>query len=285
MRALLNDTIFQPLPNRLKPLGREGAGFIDLSEGSFRVYAEVSAKVASQALENCLQRLRRVLDVANFYHRSAPFSVGKHAFVQSATSSAPQRIIEVEAVNIGWLRPQRAATDIAAALQRSGLFERLPDQIISSLEQHSVAQAATDLRIRFGNLWTALETLVGRGDESIIDRMTRSIVPLIVHRRVNKIIKYLAICLHSFGLCDTISDSTGWFRRSNRKAILPEELVLVFTNAAGEGVMRGLLRLTSAHPLLCNRLFTGYQDLIDPRQVAKQLRESRQRTEWQLRRI
>lgn len=170
--------------------------------------------------------------------------------------------------------------------QRDGALARLPDRILTALEQHSLAHTSSDPKVRFVNLWVALETLIGHArGESVIDHMVSSVVPLIIHRRLHKVITYLAISLHEFGFCNSVPDTTGWFRHSNSYEVKREELLLALTGAAGARVHDELAALTATHPLLCNRLFTAHKAVATPASLAQALRASEKRTEWQLRRI
>lgn len=229
-----------------------------------------------------MQPVRHIIDVANFYHRSAPFAISPVAFLVSGET---QRIIPLQG-GLTPLQPQRGARERAVDLQRSGHLGRFPDRLHASLEQHSLAQTATDLKVRFLNLWVALETLVGRPKEgSIVDAVVRAVSPLVVHRRVNDALKYLAICLHQFGFCQSIPDSTGWFVRSDKTEVKRDELLLALTTPTADAVRKALAFTVRDHPLLCNRLFTVWQSLETPGRLRKQLTDARMQTEWQLRRV
>lgn len=281
--TLLHGTQFKQLPNRRKPLGKDGAKFLTQTENAWLAFTEVKAAGQTEALQVILQPLRLVLDVANFNHRSAPFRLLPSVFLEA---DGKQHLIEMDAQSNSGLKPQRDATDLAARMQREGVLARLPDRIVTVLEQHSVAHASTDPKVRFVNMWVALETLVGQDQESsIVDNLIRNIVPHVVHRRINKIIRYLAICLHEYGFCGSVLDTTGWFRNSTPQRVQGDELLLALTGAGGSAVHNGLAALTAGHPLLCNRLFTMHNLVKDPAVLYKDMKKSEQRTEWQLRRI
>lgn len=281
--TLIYGTKFKQLPNRRKPLGHIGTEFLEKVGESFLAVAEVEARSPTDALQSALGPLRLVLDVANFNHRSAPFRLAPFVYLESGGG---QRVVALDSGPYGGLEPQRDATDSAAGMQRDGVLARLPERIVTALEQHSVAHASSDPKVRFVNLWVALETLVGHErDASIIDHILRSVVPMIAHRRVHKIITYLAISMHEFGFCDTVADTTGWFRRSTRHQVRRDELLLALTGAAGAPVHDELAKLTAGQPLLCNRLYTVHRTVVSPAELARALSESKKRTEWQLRRI
>jgi hypothetical protein len=281
--TLLHGTGFSQLPNRRKPLGKVGKDFLDQTGGAWLACIEIEAAGRSEVLQATLRPLRLVLDVTNFNHRSAPFRLLPFVYMEVG---GRQHLIEVGVQSDGGLEPQRDATELAVRMQREGVLARLPERIVTALEQHSVAHTSTDPKVRFVNMWVALETLVGREQESgIVDNLIRSIVPHVIHRRVNKIIKYLAICLHEYGFCRSIPDDTGWFRKSTRRRVRSDELLLALAGAAGSDVHNRLAELTAGHPLLCNRLFTTHKSVSDPKALHRELKESAERTEWQLRRI
>jgi hypothetical protein len=185
------------------------------------------------------------------------------------------------------ISPQNQAIDNAIKYQKNNLLNKLPKRIITSLEQHSVAHSSTDGKQRFVNLWVALETLVGPNHKgSIIDHIVNSINPLIIHRRINNIIKYLAICLYRFGFCDKYPDTTGWFNRSKKGNIRRDELLLAMTDGADvPDVASKLCGITASHPLLVNRISRVYAQLSDSNKLISSLNNSSLRSEWQLRRI
>jgi hypothetical protein len=184
------------------------------------------------------------------------------------------------------MKPQRAATQRALDLGRSGQLGRFPDRLHASLEQHSLAQTASDLKVRFLNLWVAVETLVGRPRQgSIVEAVVRAIQPLVVHRLVNDALKYLAISLHQFGFCQAFADTTGWFTRSDKTEVRRDELLLALTTPSKESVREALAFAVKEHPLLLNRLYTVSQFLQTPVLLRRKLANARKQTEWQLRRI
>jgi hypothetical protein len=283
VETLINGTGFKPLPNKRKPLGKLGTEFIEKAGGGFLAVCDLEASGYAEAMQKALQPLRTVLDVANFNHRSAPFRIIPTAYLESEGN---QYVVALDSHPYGGLEPQRNATRSAARAQRDGALSRLPDRILTALEQHSLAHTSSDPKVRFVNLWVALETLIGHArGESVIDHMVSSVVPLIIHRRLHKVITYLAISLHEFGFCNSVPDTTGWFRNSNSYEVKREELLLALTGAAGARVHDELAALTATHPLLCNRLFTAHKAVATPASLAQALRASEKRTEWQLRRI
>lgn len=284
VEALLNSVGFNALPNRQKPLGEIGKTFLEKTARTFHGVCRVEAQSSMEAVQFTLNSLRLVLDAANFAHRSAVFKIAPFVYLES--NGAKQQIVNLEAGADAGIEPQHAATEHTVDLQRAGVLAKLPQRILTTLEQHSVAYASTDPKVRFVNLWVALETLVGHEPEGkIIDHVNRRVTPVIIHRRVNKIIKYAAICLHRFGFCDKVPDATGWFKKSSKLRVRADELLLALAGAAGTAVADELAKITVPHPLLCNRLYQIHKVVFDPVELGKELVASSQRSQWQLFRI
>lgn len=281
--ALLYKSTFKQLPKSRKPLGKTGADFLEQTKDAWLACIEVEATGRNEALQSAVRPLRQIFDVANFYQRSTPFSLLPLVYLAAGDD---QYVMRLDAEPYGGLQPQRNATRLAARMQRQGVLSKLPDQVATALEQHSVALASIDPKVRFVNMWVALETLVGQDhNSSIIDNIVRTILPQVVHRRINKIIKYLAMCLHEYGFCGVIPDNTGWFYNSTQARVQSDELLLALTGAGGSDVQDKLAEITANHPLLCNRLFAVYKVVRDSKTLLQRLQESEKRINWQLRRI
>lgn len=289
IEALVTSVGYQRMPGKEKPIGIIGKkyqkyikGFDD--DSSFQMIAKIEAQNAFEALQKTLEPLRRIIDVANFMHRSSEFKIQPFAFLKSDEF---EDVIDFDARTYLGISPQNDAVKNAIKYQKNDLLGKLPKRIITSLEQHSIAHSSTDGKQRFVNLWVALETLVGPNYKgSIIDNIVNSINPLIIHRRVNNIVKYLAISLYKFGFCDTVPDPTGWFNRSKKGNIRRDELLLAMTTGADvPDVATKLCAVTASHPLLCNRIFEVYSQLSDSGKLISGLNHSKLRSEWQLRRI
>jgi hypothetical protein len=245
------------------------------------IFSEVEADLLNDVVQKSLQPLRLILDVANFNHRGAPFYLLPWVYLEA---EGTQHLLNRNEES--GLQPQRQAIEKANELQVKGIIGKLPEGIVSALEQYSVAHSSTDLKTRFLNTWVALETLVGQEPGSnIADSIVRSILPHIIHRRVSKIVTYLSICLHEWGFCRTVADPTGHFSRSTKGRINPGELLLALCRDDLEEVRKALGSLINTHPLLLNHLFTVHKALIKPNELLRQLNQSAKRTEWQFRRI
>lgn len=289
MQVATTSVGYRRLTGKEKPVGAIERKYQENLKGVdddclFQMIASVKARNASEALHQTLEPLRRIIDIANFLHRSSEFKIKPFAYLKS---DGFEDVIDFDARTYLGIAPQNNAIENAIKYQKKELLDKLPKRIITSLEQHSVAHSSTDGKQRFVNLWVALETLVGpKNDGSIIDNIVNSINPLIIHRRVNNIIKYLAICLYRFGFCDKYPDTTGWFNRSRKGNIRRDELLLAMTEGADvPDVASKLCGITASHPLLMNRVFKVHSKLSDSGKLISSLNSSKLRSEWQLRRI
>lgn len=286
--ALVNSVGYRRMSNKEKPLGDSGKKLgenlklLD-RESTFQVIASTEAVKSTEAVRQILEPLRLIVDIANFTHRSGRFKIYPFVYLKTANF---EDVIDIDAGSYAGIEPQTDAVNLTVEYQKSGLLARLPKRIITSLEQHSIAHSSTDAKQRFVNLWVALETLVGHESGiSIIDNIVNQINPLIIHRRVNNIIKYLAISLHKFGFCRVYKDPTGWFKKSSRSGIWRDELLLAMTNGAAPNVADELVKIIDGHPLLRNRIFTVYKELSDFKALRVGLQSSEKRSKWQLQRI
>ena len=250
---------------------------------NYLAQANVTGSSPHRAVEAALGPLRRTLDVANFHCHESAFEIAPVVWLETDGRS---RAYSLSVETGGGLKPQHLAVERVKELRNEGVIGRLPDRLIASLEQHSIAYSTSDPKVRFTNLWAALETLTGKAvDETIVDRITRCVVPMIVHRRPSKVIKYLAICLQEFGLVGTYTDESRCFTRSKASFVRPDELLLALTGAMGDAAVYELLSFTSGHSLLCNRISREAETFHDPKLLSKQLADSERRTCWQLLRI
>lgn len=289
IEAMVASIGYRAMTNKERPIGESGTKLQENlklleKECSLQVIAYTDAHQSNEAVQKILEPLRRIIDIANFMHRTAQFKIYPFAHLET---DGFKDVVDFDASSYAGIEPQHDAIDEAIKYQKSGLLGKLPKRIITSLEQHSVAHNSTDSKQRFVNLWVALETLVGHeNDVNIIDNIINLVNPLIIHRRVNMVIKYLAINLNQFGFCNTISDPTGWFKNSKKGNIRRDELLLAMTNGADiPKVAETLSAITAAHPLLCNRIWRVFSELSDSKELLSSLKSSKLRSEWQLRRI
>jgi len=255
-----------------------------------RFVGKFQGKSASQAFENSLSLLKRVLGAANLYHHSTSFEIAPYAFVKSVerweeTSSQIFSFYKGTDLPLQY----QATEKLVKELQENSLIRR-SNQAMNSLELYSLAHASWDLRSRFIHLWVALEALIGPASEdSIIGNLLNRITPIVVHHHLHSVIRYLAICLHEFGFCGTVPNTTGGFTKSTADKIRTDELLLALTGSDGKykQIVNNLLAVVAKHPLLCNRIYTASEGGFKTPEAMKKefLDNCEELTNWQLRRI
>ena len=283
IRSLISKTEFKDLPKRSYPLGKKGTEFLYKTEDTIRCFKKVVASSPMDAITLALQPLRQIVDLAKFINNETPLKIHNYAFTQFERE---QKIIDLSKHSYIKM-PQRKDFRglLHDFLDRIGL-DNLPDRLLNALDQHTMSYNSIDLKVKFLNLWVALETFVGRSkSKSIIDKVTETICPIIVNRRIHKQIKYLAICLQNYGFCGEFPDITGHFVKSNEKAVRRDELFLALSGRNAQKVREDLCKIVLPHRLLLFRLYLLHQAISDPRELSKRLSISKTRTEWQIRRI
>ncbi|MCP4352077.1 MAG: hypothetical protein GY795_41975 [Desulfobacterales bacterium] len=305
-------TNFESLLPQNKPLGKIGTKFLKKTEDTERITpnSEIEANGPFNAILIATRELRANLDILNFYSNAFPIQIGDYAF---ASCGQNQKLISLREQHYhSKLKPKKgmARNLILQVLSDYTSSAPLPYQLQYALEQHTIAYSSADLKVMFINLWIALEILVGGSNRpsaiigkeksnrpSIISKITEYVTPCVVSYQLRDQIKYLSICLHDFGFNKFIPDKSKFFSHSlKRKKILPDELLIALAGKGGYNVQKELYEATRCHPLLLFRLYFFWEQLgfkkdkqgkqsSKPSYFVKQLEESYQRTEWQLRRI
>jgi hypothetical protein len=268
---------------------------------------DIPGKTVFQVFESSFGLLKRMLGVANLYQHSIAFEIAPYAFVENQDTKVQQLV----SVHSGTNFPpsHKIAKNLLKELQNSKVTGHGHgfDQAMNSLEQYSLAHSTWDLKARFVHLWVALEALTGFAEKegSIIGHLTTQITPIIVPHYLHSMVKYLAICLHEFGFCNSIENSTGGFTKSTKEQIRPDELLLALTRAHekdcgyGEDIVGKLVKVVSPkHPLLGNHIFTACCKIFTAKTCSKKgekqesekavkkiLSDYKDSTEWQVQRI
>lgn len=293
---------FTPLPKKWPPQERYKSvdekkfqKFRDhTSSCTARFKCEFQGKSASQAFEASLSLLKRVLGAMNLYRHSTSFEIAPYVFVKGVDrwKETSAQIFSFHKGTSQLSQPQAAEKLVTELQQKQGLMNnrsvQASNQIMNSLELYSLAHASWDLRARFIHLWVALEALIGPArEESIFDNLSNRIIPIVVPHHLHSVIRYLAICLHQFGFCGTVPNTTGGFAKSTSKIIRTDELLLVLAGSYGKykEIHDNLLKVVSKHPLLCNRIYTAGEDFKTSGSVKTFLENHKKSTERQLRRI
>mgnify|MGYP001001387558 FL=1 len=184
------------------------------------------------------------------------------------------------------LRPRSGAASKSLVTLGMVSQNRLENRVLSALELHSLAIASSEPRIRLINLWSALESLAGCCEaESVIGRVLSLVVPMLVWRRVDKVVRYTAIAVQQFGDSKQEWSYGSGFTRSHETFVHPWDMMLTLCRPKHHQDIEQLLAFCGQHPLLVFRVFRLWQQLHNPKVLRQTLSLSRERIEWQLWRI
>lgn len=184
------------------------------------------------------------------------------------------------------LHPRRDAVKLAERAA-AALVGRNEPAIRAALDLHNLALSMTDQRLRLVNLWSALECLasVVEGD-SIISRVERLVVPILTWRKIDKVVRYLAISIH-FWLRDNpaLDRESLPFGLGHNDSVAPEQILTLLTEPENSSGIKSLLNLVSGHPLLLYRIHRAWDVFHDPKSLRSNLNQSERRLGWHLWRI
>lgn len=283
-RSILEKSPFRALAKSQKPKGAIGDRFLNETEGEnqIRAITTIRARGAREATSIAAESIQKLVDFANFFHNSNAIKLSNRILAQKGRT---QVLLNLRHDTMFTLKPRRRAAHLPSEILTKLPLDLLPAQLTNALEQHTFAQNSNDLKVRFVNLWVALETLVGKGDGSIIDRVVKSISPILVNTRSKRILKHLAISLAYYGLFDHTPDCRPHFERSTPWDVRRDELLLILNGVFGPKAQKDLCKAVAPHKLLLFRVYLAHQTLSSPKSMLKSYQSSLKRCEWQLRRI
>ncbi len=246
--------------------------------GYYWAHLEVEASSRAGAAREAWSKIRRAVDLCNFYHNSSVVELGPRVVVVGKDNVR----VEVSVSAASTLKPRNKALNRSVNAIRK-VSDRLPDGLAAALEYISLAEAQTEPRVQMVSLWMAVEALVGPDNSSIIDRAIDTIVPFVVSRRLQKIATYLAISLHHWLPHDRMQ---ARYRISATDWMVPSErLIEVLARDKGDSDQCWLTREAYGNPLLTFHLAQLNALLRKPKDLAGEIAASQRRLRWQLRRI
>lgn len=300
IEKLLDEGEFDVLEGKETPSGGQAwTQFQKKTDSSHYASLEVTAADPQDAVHKGLVQLNRLVDLVNFYYSAAPIRIERKIY---ADHGREQFLDELDATSISGLRPQRNATERALDLYDTIDWEEVPRELVRTLEQRAAAYTATDVRVRFVNLWSAMETLTSpRPESSVHDRVVSAVMPLVTAHRPRKILRYAAILLHEMGVISKLKHESEYLVHSDKSSVDPAELLFILSRGApGESdndpadedrvsvdaiLKELLLPATEYHPVVCNRLFRLWKEFHEPANLRSKLETSAKRVSWQLERI
>jgi hypothetical protein len=286
VRAILrNNSDLRLLPSEDEPTGPIADDFFDTHKDAAFVCGEVESDGAAVAAKLAVRSVRMVVDTFNFFSNGLLLTTGDKVLLCAAGQS--WQSMDLTEQSLRRLRPRRDARQLTYRIFEVLPAAKLPGQILNALELHSLAHGSAAARVRLVNLWSAVECLLGsQADGSIIERVVALLAPIIVCRRVEKIVRYLAISIHryrtEYGL--NLPYASG-FANCDPHVVTSEDLLHTLSKPDGHPNLQSLATYADQHVLLRYQLFRAWEALSTPSELRRQLAASQRRVRWQLFRI
>lgn len=248
------------------------------------VSRSLSAGSPREAINESRRHLGRAVDLCNLYHNEAELQVLDEVFWQYANGGFRLRRQSEQAFRR--LYPRRLAVEDTHQSLDLISEDRMDPRLLSALELHSSALAVSERQLKLINLWSSLECLSGCCEgRSVTDRVLHLLVDLLVWRRIEKVVGYLAIGCKNLAERIDNDDFGGGFSRSNKHHVDRGELIRVLCAPKDSEPIVQLLKFAAADPLLCFRLWRTWHEFHRPQRLREKLVRSRRRLAWQIVRI
>lgn len=238
---------------------------------------------AAEAVDALKTEIRAGLNLLALYKQSAAPPILQGGWVVDAVGA--KHIPEANA-SLRNLHPRRDAVALADS-SAAALASRKEPAIRAALDLHNLALSMTDHRLRLVNLWSALECLASlvEGD-SIISRVVGLAVPILTWRKIEKVVRYLAINIHFWLRENPRFDRKRCpFALSHNDSVAPEQILTLLAQPKNAAGIVDLLALVGHHPLLCHRIHESWKVFHDPQALHADLDRSGRRLGWHLWRI
>jgi hypothetical protein len=247
----------------------------------------VTAKARSyrNAQSNAATRLATALNVFNLHANAKELWICPKSFVRVSKALKFRIFNQEEPAYRRLNRRNRVIKDTEESLD---LFFRkqVDERILNALELHATALGSSEYRVRLVNLWSALECLSAScKGSSVIERVCELVTPILVWRRPDKLVRYLAIETQRFAEHLGNHNYGVGFPRSKPDFVHPWDLMLTLAKPKGNSGLKEYFDLIGAHPYLRFRAKRLWELLSDPNELFKSQDASSKRVRWQLYRI
>lgn len=250
-----------------------------------RIYLQKSGKGLRpiDAVESIKTEIRSTLNLLALYQRKRAPSIRNGGWIIDGSGHAT---FTERSHSLRNLHPRRDATQLADKAVKA-LSGRNEPAILAALDLHNLALSMNDHRLRLVNLWSALECLgsIVEGG-SIISKVERLVVPILTWRKIDKLVRYLAISLHLWLKANPQIDRTTLpFKLGFNDSVAPDQLLGVLAEEKDSPGIVALLSAIGDHPLLVYRVYRAWELLHDPKKLQFNLALSGERLGWHLWRI
>jgi len=262
---------FRLLSQRDLPDHADAKEFAAAASNAVFVAIQETAFFGGQAVRQASRKLREATDVYNFFKNSRDLSLLSLAVAVDAKHNAT--IVGLGEHVFEHLKPRKNAVDITQQVL-DVRPERLSGRVLNALEHFALAHVGAAQKVQLVNLWSAVECLTGTTRrESAIATVCDSVAPIMIWRRAEKILRYIARSLQEFRVSG-VNESIGDGFPKTEKNVSAEFLLLTLSKPEDHPHITALLKFCAPHPLLLNRVFTLWSAFSDPRIVASELRIS-----------
>jgi len=245
--------------------------FKDFVPGTFLVERTVEAGFAAQATKTAARDLRQAIELYNFYQHGPALDLSQAGLVVNPATNESS-LISPDQPALRRLKPRKNTVELTHGTLDGIESVRLTGYLRNALEHCSLAHSGTAQKIQFVNLWSAMECLAASSVAGrVLERVSETVAPIVVWRRVDKLLKYLAIALHDFRFNGASCEIGGAFP-AGKKFVSPGWLMLTLTKPENHPHLLDLFKFASPHPLLCNRVKMMWDSLHDPIKLSGELR-------------
>ena len=134
-------------------------------------------------------------------------------------------------------------------------------------------------------MWAALETLAGAHEgATAIERVTESIVPLMISRHVHRTTRYLTILADRYVNQQKEEDLGPGLSRLPKRRVPQDQMLLTLASPDEDPKISGLLTAIK-DPYFRFKIYQAWKIFHNPKEVKKQLEKSKRRLSWHLARI
>jgi hypothetical protein len=271
---------FRLLSQRDLPSDPKVQVFIEASAGSVYVAATEPAPFSSQAVRQASRRLRQGADVYNFF-KNAPELVLIPVGLALDAANEPA-VVRLGEDSFSHLKPRKHAAHITQRIL-DVRPERLSGRVLNALEHFALARLGSAQKVQLVNLWSAIECLAGSSrNASVISGVCDAVAPILMWRKTEKVVRYVARCLQRLRVSGSANGSIGEGFPGTLGSVSAECLLLTISQPKDHPHLLTLLNFCSGHPLLVNRIFSLWSTFRNPRVLAKELRLAERELRWYL---
>jgi hypothetical protein len=251
------------------------------------VHREIEAVGAQAALSQFAGSIQPALNLFDLY-RNAPTTVRlREGWVGDSISNLTRSKIRDRTLQK--LHPRKQAANLTVnALSERETAGSVDATIANALELYHVAMATEDRRVRFLTLWSAMECLSQSIDgESTLERVGGLVVPVVIWRRMEKQLRYLAINIKFLrdALPSLKSETAEALPNATEKEVQIEDILETVTRKHGDPRLDSLGKHCTSHSLLVWRARGLWKIFHKPADLRNDLMAASERLDWQLARI